>query len=108
MKQQQYSIIRQIARNIKSVLLRFFIACKHKDLEELLFAIIIMSHHIGYALCLLIAVGCFPVAFFKPHLFITIILFLILAGLIRSNTEGLREAFNPTQSPYKYRKDNDN
>lgn len=79
--------IRTLGRNALAVILRFIMACRHHDLDEIARAYLRIVFESVWLLCWLLVAFCFCAGFIKPHCFVMSFLFAILSGICRSNAD---------------------
>ena len=82
-----YAAIRKLGRNALAVILRFVMACRHHDWDEIGRASITLLFESVWLLCWILVAFCFVAGFVKPHCFILAFLFAILSGICRSNAD---------------------
>lgn len=79
-----YKALRKFGRNTLALFKRIILACRHRDEEEILKAILRLSLEGTWAFLWMLVPVCFVAGFFKPHCFITTVGLVIVAMLVRT------------------------
>ena len=76
--------IRRMGRNTVALVKRIVLACRHREEEEILRAILRLMMESTWAFLWMLVPVCFVAGFFKPHCFITTVGLVIVAMMFRT------------------------